>query len=353
MICCEECFKDEEIRAIIKGLQVKGDCQVCSNTDGYVYDTDKNKELSSNFDEILDVYTSVKNLPDNFPKEKLSMIKDELHDNWNIFNVDKEKVYMLLKSICHDKFFETPELFDYPVGISELVNEEYLLENSLLKTFQWLDFVNEIKSNIRFHTNIINTNVLSKLCKSSITYFKKGDLFYRARIATKDGFGINEMGPPPNEKATNGRANPAGISCLYLADGTKTAIHEIKAALYDYVNIGTFQLKEDIAVVDFSGLDKISPFILKYLELKDYIINKDHLRKIGADIGKPLRRNDSSLDYLPTQYIVDFIKSEEHIGIKYNSTVYKKGYNLAIFKSDLFECKEVQLVEVKKVSYEY
>lgn len=61
--------------------------------------------------------------------------------------------------------------------------------------------------------------------------------------------------------------------------------------------------------------------------------------------------------YVPTQYIVDFIKSIEHNdeqeydGIEYNSTTNPGGYNLAIFNPDLFECVSVSVYDIEKLQY--
>ncbi|MEH7072062.1 RES family NAD+ phosphorylase, partial [Priestia megaterium] len=312
MICCEKCFKDSEIKAIIKGLNIIGECQTCGKRNVSIYDTEQNSELVDNFNELLEVYTPISNLPEDFPKEKANLLKDELNDRWQIFNIDKEKIYTVIRNICREKYEEIPELFDSPISITALYNNDYLLENSLLKTYEWENFVEEIKNVNRFHTNYINTHILDNFCKFATTAYKKGAVFYRARISDEYGYTDKEMGAPPPGKASDGRANPLGISFLYLASDKETTLHEIRASTYDYVTIGRYELKEDIDVVDFIALDRISPFSPIDLEL--HAVNKGHLKKISNEIAKPLRRSDSSLDYLPTQYITDFIKSKGHRG---------------------------------------
>jgi hypothetical protein len=73
---------------------------------------------------------------------------------------------------------------------------------------------------------------------------------------------------------------------------------------------------------------------------------------MALEIAKPLRRSDSPLDYLPTQYISEFIKFAGYAGVEYASTLNVGGYNLAVFDESLFECTDVSVVEVKSVSYE-
>ena len=102
-------------------------------------------------------------------------------------------------------------------------------------------------------------------------------------------------------------------------------LHEVRAGVFDFVSVGTFRLKQDITVVDLRAITEISPFV-EGLEYLDHAINKQYLEKLNTEMSKSLRRSDSTLDYVPTQYIVDFIKSIEHNdmqeydGIEYNST---------------------------------
>lgn len=55
---------------------------------------------------------------------------------------------------------KNPGSFFGRIGIYNIQEEEYLKENSLLKSFHWPDFVKEIKESNRFHTNIMNVDVL-------------------------------------------------------------------------------------------------------------------------------------------------------------------------------------------------
>ena len=148
------------------------------------------------------------------------------------------------------------------------------------------------------------------------------------------------MSAPPAGKSSEGRANARGITCLYVASDVDTTLHEVRAGVFDFVCVGTFRLKKDITVVDLRAIAEISPFV-EGLEYLDHAINKQYLEKLNTEMSKSLRRSDSTLDYVPTQYIVDFIKSIEHNdeqeydGIEYNSTTNPGGYNLAIFNPDL------------------
>ncbi|WP_231684905.1 RES family NAD+ phosphorylase [Phosphitispora fastidiosa] len=358
MICCNNCFCDSELKPIIEGLGKKGDCQICHGSNVYIYDTDEHAKLVGYFDEFISIYTPVQSLPAEFPKAEIRLLKDELLTNWSIFNkLDAINVYKIITCICSDKYQEIPELFDSPVGIAELYNREFLNEHSLLKTNSWEGFVNALKKENRFHTKHINLEILERFCSFIRKSYKKGTIFYRGRISSSSrGLRADEMGAPLYEKVSGGRANAPGIRCLYLASDIDTTIHEVRAGAFDFITVGKFQLQEDIIVVDLKLINKISPFTenLDYLE---HAINKEHLNKINAEMGKALRRSDSPLDYVPTQYISDFIKSIKHkgraeyAGLEYNSTMKPDGFNLAIFYPDLFRCIDVENYMIKDLIY--
>lgn len=351
MNCCQKCFKDIEIRAII-GEQTKGNCDFCNSRDVYICDITTNVSLQENFERLLDIYTPIGKLDDTFPKDKSDLIKNILEKQWSIFNLPPDKIYKFLINLLPDKYSEEPHLFDSPVGISGSINPKYLSQYSILGTNSWEDFVNEIKSNNRFHTNILNTDILKSLLQATSETFRENHPFFRARIWTNnEGFEKNEMGAPPPNKASAGRANAEGISCLYLADSEKTTLHETRAGLYDNTTVGTFILKQDIEIIDLMKIDKISPFGFNDIDI--IASNLEHLKKIGDEISRPLRKHDSRLDYLPTQYICDYIKSIGYDGIKYKSTMHKTGINFAIFNQDLLECVGTVDYDINSITYDF
>lgn len=352
MICCEKCFKDIEIQAVIQSINQIGTCELCGKRNVYIYNTDTNNELAEMFDDLLNIYTANEDLPRDYPRENINLLKDELCRRWNIFNIDNDLAYRAITGICYEKYLEHPEIFDAHIGILELNQKDYLEEHSIMKTFEWEDFVEGIKTKNRFHTEYINKEVFYSFCNYIKKTYKMGTIFYRARICKDEtGYTVDQMGAPPVRYANAGRANPTGISCLYLADTDKTALNEIRAGVYDYVAIGKFVLKEDIEVVNLTIVDQISPFW--GIDNTIHAVNKKHLQKIGIDIAKPLRRHDSILDYLPTQYISDFIKSKGFAGIEYKSTMNLGGYNLAIFDEKVFECTTVDIYDIRELTYGY
>lgn len=164
------------------------------------------------------------------------------------------------------------------------------------------------------------------------------------------------MSAPPIGKSTEGRANAKGITCLYVAGDADTALHEVRAGVFDYVCVGQFRAQKDITVVNLRAITEISPFV-DGLECLDHAINKQHLERLNGEMSKVLRRSDSTLDYVPIQYIVDFIKSieyngkREYDGIEYKSTTNPGGYNLAIFEPELLVCEKVSVYDIEQLKY--
>ena len=169
------------------------------------------------------------------------------------------------------------------------------------------------------------------------------------------------MNAPPADKATSGRANAAGIRCLYLASDERTTVYEVRAGAFDSISIGRFRLKQDISVVDLRAIAKLCPVGVE-MDYLEYAVNKEHLQKINMEMARGMRRGDNSIDYVATQYICDFVKSLEYLdessclkkayhGIVYNSTMNHDGYNLAVFDPDLFECKSVKRIAVEGLDY--
>ena len=357
MIFCERCFCDMEVISVIRNQIEIGECPICHSRNVHLYDTDKHEELGILFDEFLSIYTPISQLPSSYPKSETQLLKSELKKNWSIFNNRSDSdVYNIITALCKEKYEYNEELFDQPVGIQELYDQDYLTEHSLLTTNSWKDFVNALKTKNRFHTHYINLNLLERFCSYIRKPYKAGTVFYRCRISSEDGIDAQEMGAPPVDKTADGRANARGIRCLYLGDTAETTIYETRAGAYDFVTVGKFELKKDIIVVDLKKINQISPFI-EGLDCLEYAINKEHLNKINDEMGKIMRRSDSALDYVPTQYITDFVKSivhdgvPEYAGIEYKSVMHGEGYNLAVFEPEIFECVGTEVYRIDMIDY--
>lgn len=281
---------------------------------------------------------------------------------WSVFSrkISLGDIKDILKELCKDYFDAADPIFNERVGIPELNDVEYLKEKSLTRDKDWMSFVESIKSVNRFHSDHINLKVMKDLFNNEglQRQIKNRDnpySFLRGRICNDNKMiPSDEMGAPPKRLASSGRVNSKGIRCLYLTTDVHTSLHEIRARDHDYVTIAEFVPKKTMTLVDLTKLDRISPFGGENsFDAKWFAINIPIIREISHEISKPLMRNDSEIDYLPTQYISDFIKQMGFDGICYNSTLMEGGENFAIFDPGNFRFKEEYLIRVKPVGYAF
>ena len=361
MIFCNECFNDSEIRSIIERKGNIGYCPICKIDNVFLYDTENDSELNDTFNALVSIYTAESDLPSNFPKESIRPIEETIKEDWNIFSntIEYADIKKILKALSTDIISYNPNIFTESVGLPESFDDEYLQGHSILHTKQWSDFVEEIKHKNRFHTSTFDIGTFRNYCIKIEEEIKPGKLYYRGRISpNSNGFiDTKKLGAPPKENATAGRANSKGISRLYLTDDFETTFHEIRAAEYDYVTIGTFELLETIKVVNLTRLGEHSPFN-DDVDLTAMAINLHNLKKINDEMSHPMRKGDSDLDYLPTQYIADFIMSMRdengnpmYDGIRYQSAMHNEGSNLAIFYPEKFTCIGLKTYEINNIEY--
>ena len=346
MNCCIDCFRDSHIRATIERYGITGDCDFCSQKNVSVFDIDEaSNQIAEMIISLVQIY-SVSNAADAKP------LKLALRDDWDIFTAGAESILALTKKLCAEAYNDGDEIFTKNVAIQRLADAEFLHEYCVVRGQTWEEFSSSIKYSNRFHNRIFNAEVFASFLPILEKNYPSGTEMYRARISSvPSGFAIDEMNAPPADKRTAGRINPEGVGVLYLASDPTTTLNEARATAFDYVSIGTFQSVRTVKVVNLSGVGRTSPFL--YIgELEEFAANRTVFLEIAAEIAKPLRRTDSPLSYLPTQYIAEFIKSQNYDGVEFASTLREEGYNLAVFNESLFTCTCVQTVEVSRILYD-
>jgi hypothetical protein len=345
MKCCTACFKDPHIRDTIQKLGEIGDCGFCASSNIAVYDTSINSNLIADMLASLIEMYAVSYSPSARP------ISEALLADWDIFNTDSGTVLALIKNVCKPAYKFDLGIFTEPVLIPQLTDSDFMREFCVVGIDSWRKFSDSIKNLNRFHTTIFNSDAFASLLSITAKTYERESRFFRARISLdQTGFPHEKMGAPPPGIRLSGRVNPEGISVLYLSSDRETVLHEVRASTFDYVTIGEFQPRQNVKVVNLSGIATISPFV--YPDgLERYIANRNVFKEIASELAKPLRRNDSSTEYLPTQFIAEFIKSEKYDGVEYASSLNEGGYNLAFFQPDMFECLNVQTIEVSKITY--
>jgi hypothetical protein len=341
MFCCIECFSSSYLRNIIHSDSRKGECNYCKSKNVSIYTP---RELILYFGNILNLYK----VDNESGIDILSALERDFADT--IFSNKVNSKLDLLNSIIEDDNEEFGDLLKNYVS-SALWKGEHSKKADAIHT-KWEEFKNEIKNINRFH--IRATIDLAKLHnifrnESFQTTLKKGRIFYRSRISDMNGIAIEEMGNPPKDKATGGRANPKGISYLYLADNVKTSLYEARATLFDFVTVGDFRLKEDIKILNLREPEN-DPIIWAEQEaINDYLTYIPFIKTLQKELSLPIRKLDKEIDYLPTQYLSEFIKSIGYDGVEFQSSLHSDGYNLAIFNPDKFECIRTNIYEIESI----
>ena len=182
----------------------------------------------------------------------------------------------------------------------------------------------------------------------------KDEKYYRARLGSgndKKPLPKNEMSAPPPEKTLlGGRANPPGISFLYLSDRPKTAISEVRPWKGATVSVATFITINEIQLVDLT----INFFIddpFEYGDMLESLVSDNRLlRRLGKELSKPINPHKAGIEYVPTQYVTEIIRNLEYDGMIYPSAL-GKGKNIVLFDESVVRCDNVKLYEVDSVNY--
>ena len=134
---------------------------------------------------------------------------------------------------------------------------------------------------------------------------------------------------PIQFESPEGRVNPKGIPCLYLANKEETAMAEVRPSLNAYISVGKFKTARVLRLANCTGLPSHGSDL--------YRQDHDDLEKEGAvwaDIdrafSRPVTPSDESSDYVPTQIIAELFRSEGYDGVAYGSAL-SRGLNLALF----------------------
>ncbi len=138
------------------------------------------------------------------------------------------------------------------------------------------------------------------------------------------GFDEKNCDAPPKEYAKAGRANSMGISFLYVATDKKTAIMEMRPQIGQLFNVCEIELCRDIRIFDFT---------YSAVELKENEYTKSgDLYVISKEFSRPNYGNVN--DYIPTQYLCEYISQKGFDGIRYKSAVSPDGINMIIFDTN-------------------
>lgn len=337
--CCINCFND---RALTEKIQRTGEmsrCSFCSSKEVLCVEP---STLSTDAEGIEFCIEE-----DVHGQDLYEILTHELHILSPIVNKPAELVKELTLSIDNTKKWKVKYSPQKNSSLWQEFKRELIHKNRFFPTRNaygkmFSSFQNETK-NIEKNTFILLIDELREIRDQK-------DSFYRARIS--DSVILREqMGSPPPEKASAGRANPAGIVYLYVAENEETCIREVRPSIGSTVYISTCTAKRNLKLINLTNPKKrIS--LLKYAgDEMELIIN--HLALIelfSKELAKPVIPERATLDYIPTQFLCEFIKSiSDYDGITFTSS-FGTGENIVLFYPETVDIDSPVAKKVTSVS---
>ena len=234
---------------------------------------------------------------------------------------------------------------------SEKINKLYSFPKDM-PCHDWDSFKKEIITNNRYFPRTpIYSDIFSKqdgsmvfyqLVENLLTIYGQGDIFYRARIS-EDILGNKDLGRPPPAKTTDGRANPKGISYLYLASNLDTCIAEVRPSKGAKVCVAKLRPTKELKLLDLTMPRKIASFLLfNDKDLQSALVHMALLEKFSSELSISVLPERSYLDYIPTQFICEFFKAVcGYSGIVFNSS-FEHGKNIVLFQEENIEFLEIK-----------
>lgn len=355
MRCCINCFSDPGLKSRIQAMSSSvRNCDFCESVNVSVIDC---RELAESFEPIFDLYTSHPTAVNSLKVEKPFLLHEHLVAYWpKLFNTNKlatQDIKQLVYGIGQGYWYDIGDLFELPVELVAYVVVDKPYTNDL--ELQWDSFAEGIKHQNRFFlSDTLDLDVLESTLLSFAKTYPVDHVFYRARISDEP-LECNQLGKPPIEKATSGRANPIGIPYLYVSDSEQTTLYETRIALHESISVGQFVLNKPLQVISLNGITDYGPFEIqdKGFTLDEFIEIRPYLIKLEDELSKPVRKQDVHLDYLPTQFLCEYIKSKGFDAIEYRSAMNAEGYNLAVFNDDKLKCVDAKFYNVKSLKYQY
>ena len=233
----------------------------------------------------------------------------------------------------------------------EYKNNDYLKNKEVVMIYEKL---NELFPNMKLQLEDVKSdsamNIISLALGGDVSKMEKlCQNIMETEIKEKPfwGFGEKNCDAPPKKDAIAGRANSAGISFLYAASDEKSAIMEMRPQIGQYFNVCKIEICRNILLFDFT-------YTTNELKEDEYTKSGD-LYAISKEFSYPNYGNPQ--DYIPTQYLCEYLRQKGFDGIRYKSAVSPEGTNLIIFDTDsadkAYKIVESRVFEVENVDINF
>ena len=184
------------------------------------------------------------------------------------------------------------------------------------------EFITEIIYKNRNPRNLKALELLEDISTNPECVIHSNSNLYRSRII-KRGEKTNECSPffgfnakdsfvSPIDKTRDLRANYKYIPYLYCSNNPYIASVEVRPMLGSSVSVATILVKEDLKLLDFTGANR--PPNMSNEKIKFF-------SDLSNLYSKPVTYDDDTKDYIPTQFIAEYVKNLNYDGIIFKSSL--------------------------------
>lgn len=322
---CASCFRDGVGPTVLNTEPpALGDCSFCGVRGAMVWDV---AIWRDHFARVLDMYerSQVGGLP----------LHQQFQHDWRVFSfTESDKILQFLLAVfdgAHDLLLSqevvSPRFTETGAGADQ--------------TARWDQFREALVTTNRFFPDVaLDLDFLRSVVQDNTRRLDKGLCMFRGRVCSGNiPLAPEELGPPPPTKALPGRGNPVGIAHLYLANSVATCLKECRAVQHGFVSVAKFEVVESVDYLDLVELRPENPFLVPAdaadgdSDLVRTLVSYQFLQKLGHELSQPTRPGENQLEYVPTQYLCEFVKSIGVHGIRYGSSLESAGWNLVLFNA--------------------
>ncbi|WP_317204562.1 HEPN-associated N-terminal domain-containing protein [Janthinobacterium sp.] len=366
---CAECVSEHFLNSLVKSHADHATCDFCGVTSV--------EPAAAPLDVVLEAVADALLLHFSEPSSASAPWDD---GNFMVSTYSTEDVLLGLNLECADKVFEAiAGSFDNDVWVESADGHWAASPPNEILSYSWRNFEQTVKHRTRYFfqrtsggsethsAEIPAEEILNEICRLAleiglIQVLPIGQKLYRCRLrASQDTWSLNreQLSAPPAELARAGRMNPAGISYLYTALQSGTAIAETVGHPPVSLVMASFTNVRQLTVLNFCNLPELpSVFDAEQRSLREYLL---FLHEFTTAISRPVNKDGREhIEYVPSQVVSEyFAQVLKHgdgrvgvDGIIYPSAVLPGGENLVLFPETRranTQFNHIKLAESKKL----
>ena len=122
------------------------------------------------------------------------------------------------------------------------------------------------------------------------------------------------------------------LNVAFARTAPHSSASEVRPHTGEVACVAEFTIAEPLRAIDLRNPRKlVSPFLLEdAAEIGKLRADIPFLERLGEELTRPVLPSGAAIDYIPSQYLCEFIKKCGYDGVVYRSSV-SEGINLALF----------------------